>query len=598
MLTIMTLVFATRSATVQSEGGILVDACNDDAYPRIYCDVAPLSHLGLPMAGLDAGAFSIEQGAIVQPSLSVTTLGDPAVRLSTLLVIDTGQEARAAYSLVRSADYALDLAEEADHTMLMLASQTANDAGLSRADRRSRVRALSVQRGAPLFDTLCAAADLLGEAAATATARVLIVVGDGRDSRSSQCGEDHALMRIGAARIPVLAIATVRDADARFLQRLATHSGGEYVSARSGETVRAAFAALRHRITARYRVVFNADSPFLAFHQNATLHVAAGGRTMSTRVRFTAAPVRPRVLDLRVVRARDRQALSAEALPANTDVVLLPNLAGRTISGVVYDLNGVTYLAEHAPYGLTLSSAMMSETTPSAVLVRALGPDPVRDHDGTGFVLQLALAGSEASRQLGIRHPSTETAANPVRVDGVGGPIAVALMGMTLIAGGWLSWKAQRRVQRQPVASALQRVLSPDPLQSGALARSRDITAFAPPRLHTDAPTLRAGAFDVASGAPLGRIQVAGGRDYVLSAGSMPIAVGRAASRPHDIALESAFVSARHAQITVHDGELHVTDLGSSNGTRRNGNALTPHVAERVQPGDEIACADVILRVC
>jgi pSer/pThr/pTyr-binding forkhead associated (FHA) protein len=45
-------------------------------------------------------------------------------------------------------------------------------------------------------------------------------------------------------------------------------------------------------------------------------------------------------------------------------------------------------------------------------------------------------------------------------------------------------------------------------------------------------------------------------------------------------------VSRRHAEFILIDGQLHVRDLGSTNGTRLNGRLLQPHHAYRVREGD------------
>jgi pSer/pThr/pTyr-binding forkhead associated (FHA) protein len=45
-------------------------------------------------------------------------------------------------------------------------------------------------------------------------------------------------------------------------------------------------------------------------------------------------------------------------------------------------------------------------------------------------------------------------------------------------------------------------------------------------------------------------------------------------------------VSRIHATITVEKGRVYITDMGSVNGTRVNGNRLEPHAARPLQNGD------------
>src|SRR5690606_9798382 len=53
-----------------------------------------------------------------------------------------------------------------------------------------------------------------------------------------------------------------------------------------------------------------------------------------------------------------------------------------------------------------------------------------------------------------------------------------------------------------------------------------------------------------------------------------------------DIQIDSPGVSRRHARILLHEQEVVLEDLGSSNGTFLNGNRLRP--SAHLSPGDEI----------
>lgn len=52
-----------------------------------------------------------------------------------------------------------------------------------------------------------------------------------------------------------------------------------------------------------------------------------------------------------------------------------------------------------------------------------------------------------------------------------------------------------------------------------------------------------------------------------------------------------ANVSNIHAEFRQSDGDVFLTDLGSTNGTFLNGRRLSPHVAEKLHPGDEVRFA-------
>ncbi len=56
-------------------------------------------------------------------------------------------------------------------------------------------------------------------------------------------------------------------------------------------------------------------------------------------------------------------------------------------------------------------------------------------------------------------------------------------------------------------------------------------------------------------------------------------------------------VSRRHASVLWRDGELHIVDNGSANGTYINGERLIPHQPRLLQHGDDIRLGFMVLRV-
>lgn len=56
-------------------------------------------------------------------------------------------------------------------------------------------------------------------------------------------------------------------------------------------------------------------------------------------------------------------------------------------------------------------------------------------------------------------------------------------------------------------------------------------------------------------------------------------------------------VSRRHAEFILLDGQLHVRDLGSTNGTRLNGQLLQPNRAYRLREGDLLQFGNLYMLV-
>lgn len=115
----------------------------------------------------------------------------------------------------------------------------------------------------------------------------------------------------------------------------------------------------------------------------------------------------------------------------------------------------------------------------------------------------------------------------------------------------------------------------------------------AQPAVASAAPT-RATAAAPSTGPPA--VRVVEGPDHAGASFSVDreITVGRAAGA--DIALPGdSFTSSRHARLWVDAGRLWVEDLGSTNGTQVNGQAIS--AATGLRPGDRVQVGRTVLEV-
>ena len=71
------------------------------------------------------------------------------------------------------------------------------------------------------------------------------------------------------------------------------------------------------------------------------------------------------------------------------------------------------------------------------------------------------------------------------------------------------------------------------------------------------------------------------------------VVIGRDASC--ELAYDTRWVSARHAELKLEGESLSACDLGSANGTFVNGRALTPHVPAALAPGDVVQVMDLTI---
>lgn len=95
----------------------------------------------------------------------------------------------------------------------------------------------------------------------------------------------------------------------------------------------------------------------------------------------------------------------------------------------------------------------------------------------------------------------------------------------------------------------------------------------------------RHAVFEILRGAPAGTL--------VVDAGAI---LGRLPC-PDGVVVPSARVSGRHARVTMTDGALTITDLGSRNGSFVGGARLAPHVSTALPLRGVLRLADVELRL-
>jgi len=101
------------------------------------------------------------------------------------------------------------------------------------------------------------------------------------------------------------------------------------------------------------------------------------------------------------------------------------------------------------------------------------------------------------------------------------------------------------------------------------------------------------------------RIEIEGGSTPVLVYPKQEIIIGRrdpnTGGMPDvDLTAYAGYrmgVSRRHAAIRLQDKQLHVSDLGSSNGTFLNGTRLNAHRPYQLRDGDEVRLGQMILRL-
>jgi pSer/pThr/pTyr-binding forkhead associated (FHA) protein len=210
------------------------------------------------------------------------------------------------------------------------------------------------------------------------------------------------------------------------------------------------------------------------------------------------------------------------------------------------------------------------------------------DTQGREFALQAGenIVGREGAdvllpdRSVSRRHAKIVVEEGSVWVEDMGSTNGSRVRGSSLSAG-------------KPAALA-----DGTPVQFGSVK----LTAIIPPGSIRELLSLPASEKPAETAKPLlaigGSVSVAklvrsNGREYVLA--SARTTFGRKSG--NTVAIDDdATVSGAHAEIAYEDGRFYIEDLGSTNGTKVNGRALSPKVPMALSDGDEVTLGRTALR--
>lgn len=598
-----------RPVLAQTHGvRLTIDSCDDSAYPEVRCVLAPRDAAGLALQGLTVDAFQVEQGGIVLGDLAVRVIADPAARVRMHVLIDDGllNRSRRLPLLRAAADMAIDTVENGDSLVVTFASRAqplgwpgARDAGEPVAAARQRVLDNPTQPHAALFDALCAVLareSQLAQQASATTLPVLVLISDGADRGSAACDARSAPQAAARAQVPVLVLGIGSLAGS--LRAIAEASGGQLVNGADVAATRAVLTAATRRQRLRYLVTFTASTAPDGRAHPVTIRMNTTAGAAETSATVNAAPAAPHIADVRfwVTQTGTQTVVQPGALPADTVVRVAPELVGRGLSRVEFALNGRAVSVSRPPFVFDLDVGQLPADELTAFTITAFGAGQEIGATSARTV-QLARAGTSAARRL---HPT---------LDGLGASTSEGLY-LPMAAGGVaalaLTAGAVVLVQRpRRGMSRLWRALSHrEPLPEPAAM---------PHMQWYDVPTIQRARFAGQDGAvggdapktiQLGQralllcVRAANAPMRAVAVRDAPLVLGRAgAGALLDLAIDSPFLSAQHARFECVAGMLSVIDLGSANGTRRNGRPLQAGVREPLSIGDRVLCADVEIEV-
>lgn len=636
-------VMLPQQAQAQSGITLTLNSCDDQDYPNISCVVTPVDQAGLPLQGLTASSFEVLDQNTPLTDIQVEQIKNDAVKTNIMLIVDFGTNSRNTNAVndLRGAAEAIINQMGVDDGIAMLGvtgkvelGDTLNppidpakessfvNAGQDRNSVINIIRTLKATPGTPLYDSVFKGLILASKQ--TVGSRAVILLSDGRDAKSTTYTPDDPINRATKDRTPVFTIGIGANVDTAYMQRLASQTGGSYFAAASAGEVSPKFVEIQNILKTQYRLSFKAvtapDNKPEGYPLTVRINVPAGRAAETTKFRALF-PIKP-IVNSASFKQGDTEFDLSEALPFG-EVEITPNIQARAISRVEYVVDGeIRKVAETPPYSFALDLTdpkfPMDAERDHVLIVRAVGdPGNITEAKYT-FKVQppptptppppagTPAAGASAATRApvatvgrGTPQPTVAPTATPVPTLGqsiASNPILLVaiLLGALALAGLIAAVIISRR--RAALAARI----------ASAANEPQTIfeTAGSMPDIGNQTKVFSTGAM---SGVTDNRTKVfrPGKATLEFTNGAMKdkkfqvgvagvdsITLGRDVDVvAGNIKIESEFVSRKHSKITLENDKLYVYDLGSSSGTRVNGQALTGRT--ELKEGDVVEFADV-----
>ncbi len=375
---------------------------NEQDYPQLQLETAPLNEAGVPLADLSDANFTVVDGITTLDDVNVVPIVDVDQHISLLLVLDVSGPMQGMMPQVKTAVSHLYLAlDQTDESAVITFASypdgtTVNVNNLQdldplrewgfTSDEGALQNLVNAQRidpnaGTPLYDAVYKGVRLTASQAANSR-RAVIVLTNGADKGSGE-GTGSSLIAnenivIEEARdfdVPIFTIGIGENVDTAFLQRAAILTGGRFNQV-PGQTVPDdVLAAVVYQLKQAYRVTATAVTPAdNAPHPLSITVNSSAGIGMET-VDFQALyPAVPQILDS-MLQLANGELLSLENVrSANGILTVVPQIVSRyPLTEVNYYVDDVQlYTATSAPWAFTWDTTALASNRPYTLIVEAV----------------------------------------------------------------------------------------------------------------------------------------------------------------------------------------------------------------------------------
>ncbi|RMG62984.1 MAG: FHA domain-containing protein [Chloroflexi bacterium] len=596
--------------------------CDDDDYPTITCTATVFGNkTNVPLRGISQEQVNVRladrtdtfEGLTWQESI------EGAVPVGLILVVDFSSALGGAAEQVRIGidTFMRDLAitdqqipeSQRDAVGILVVSgpvEIGNDPrnlslseareSLATTDRnlvRNIIRRATARQATPLYDAVYKA--LLIADQTTIARRAVVIISDGRDQGSSRTFKaEDTIARAVSDRTPLFAIAVGASQAEEYLKRVVFETEATFQRVDNAEQLQQALEEIRRLLKTQYRLALQAKlAPDNAqYPLGVRLTLPNATQTGAVAVITARPPVRPQIISIAVSDSAGQPVDVSQPLP-KPSVRLEAQVRARAISRVEFEVDdsGNVLTARQPPFAVDLDTERLKSEETHKLIVRAYGvPDTSENRDEQEFAFTVS-SRPTSGNFLGGGNTQPLPAGRTIPW------LVVGSLAVLVVIASVAVYAISRR--RAFDATVVEPVNNNVVVSSYEPARSLAVSSTDPTQVILSPSAERASNLTVVLPQGKYRLEILGGEQRgrlfpIGIQGAERVRVGREPDGSQTfIQLNSPHISRKHAEFTLENDTVFLTDLGSSSGTFLNGRKLRSSERVEVRPGDRITFANI-----
>lgn len=255
------------------------------AFPLVHSYVTVTNRQLVPVTGLAAACFTVEEDGQLQQSVTATPVGT-AHGLAVALVVDRSGSMTQEYlgNAKSAAQHFVDQLGPGDRAALLsFSAQVSLDHPFTtdRASLKRAIDALVADGATALYDGIIEAVNQIRMQTGR---KAIVLLSDGGDTASSS-SIDAAMQAAVQAGVPIFTIGLGSGTDEAVLQKIADDTGGRYYAAPTADQLQQIYQLLAQQLQNQYRVSYTTSRPVRdgSTRQVGITVTCQGGSNVATR---------------------------------------------------------------------------------------------------------------------------------------------------------------------------------------------------------------------------------------------------------------------------------------------------------------------------